>query len=191
MIISLEGLDNSGKTTVAEFLFDYYRKMGKKVFISKELTTEAGDIIKNSVTKGGLSPLVKTFLFAADRQIRLDQLNSNIDDPNVVIIFDRYLYSAVVYREAEEIDSAWVKDVNKFIPPSDFTFYIDITPEESIKRNTNTKFNIRYSLNQLEKIRKAYLKYVSLGELTPIDGMRELVKVQEDIIAVLDSKKVI
>lgn len=187
MIIVLEGIDNSGKTTVAELLYDYFSDKGIKVSISRELTTKVGELIKNSVSNEGLSPITKAFLFAADRQIRLEQLK-DINNSEEIIIFDRYLHSAVVYREAEGLEGSWVKELNRYIPSSDFSFYIDITPEESIRRNTDTKFNIHYTLDHLSKVRESYLNYVALGELTLIDGMRDIKCIQDEIIDTLKEK---
>lgn len=187
MIIVLEGIDNSGKTTIAKFLYDYFQSQGKRVTISRELTTKVGEVIKDCIKNEGLSSISKTFLFAADRQIRLEQLK-DIDNPDEITIFDRYLHSAIVYREAEGLNGVWVKEINRYVPKSDFSFYIDITPEESIKRNTDTKFNIPYTLTQLDKVRKAYLDYVNKGELTLINGMRNIEYVQNDIIKTLENK---
>ena len=64
--------------------------------------------------------------------------------------------------------------------------YIDITPEESLKRNTDTKFNIHYTLAHLEKVRNAYHKYVNLGEMMIIDGMRAIDDVLKDVIDVIE-----
>ena len=83
------------------------------------------------------------------------------------------------------MDGIWVKDVNKNIPKSDIAFYIDITPEESIKRNTDTKFNIHYSIEHLRRVRESYLKYVELGELILIDGMKDTKVVCDSVIDIL------
>lgn len=188
MIIVLEGIDNAGKTSIAEKLMDYYEKKGKIAILSKELTTKVGGTIKECLKDNELSPISKAFLFAADRQIRIEKLKEKIDKDNV-IIFDRYLYSAIAYREAENLSGNWVRELNKFIPKSDVCIYIDISPEESINRNTDKKFNIHYSLDKLKKIREAYLKYVNMGELILVDGMRDLDEVIDDIINILEEKE--
>jgi len=190
MIIALEGIDNAGKTTLAQMLTDEFVKVGKNAIVSKELTTEVGKLIKATIKTGILTPISKTFLFAADRQLRIEKLQEdNCFDE--IVIFDRYLHSAVVYREAEQLDGMWVKNVNKYIPKSDIAFYIDITPEESIKRNTDAKFNIHYSIEHLRRVREAYLNYVELGELILIDGMKNTRDVYGDIIDILRKRGVL
>ena len=190
MIIALEGIDNAGKTTLADRLTLEFARLGKRASVSKELTTEAGRIIMATTNPGDLSPISKTFLFAVDRQMRIEKLRED-NSFDEVVIFDRYLHSAIVYREAEHLDGLWVRNINKFIPKSDIAFYIDITPEESIRRNTDTKFNIHYSLDYLQRARESYLKYVRLGELILIDGMRDKEGVCYDAIAILRKRGIL
>lgn len=183
MIIVLEGIDNCGKTTTSELLSQYFKENGCSVYISRELTTNVGSLIKDASKTSPFSPIMKTFLFAADRQLRLEEIKaSNKYD---VYIFDRYLYSAIAYREAEGIDRRWVQEVNRFVPSFDIGFYIDISPEESIRRNSNTKFNIHYTLEYLSRVRKSYLQEVEDGNLIMVDGMCSSEDVYRQIIDAL------
>lgn len=190
MIIALEGIDNAGKTSVAQILEKKFIEKGKVTVVSKELTTSVGGLIKSSIKGEGLSPISKAFLFAADRQIRIESLYSH-DSFEHVVIFDRYLYSAIAYREAEGLEGSWVKDLNKYVPPSDFNFYIDITAEESIRRNTDKKFNIHYDVEYLKRVRESYLRYVNCGELIKIDGMAGINGAAVSIFEILTAKGVI
>lgn len=54
---------------------------------------------------------------------------------------------------AENIDKNWVKNINRIFREPDMIFYIDITPQESIRRNTDTKFNIIETEEYLQKVR--------------------------------------
>ena len=184
MIISFEGIDNAGKTTLAIQVVDHLKDLGYNVFLSKELTTDIGQLIKSNIKQGSLSPIMKSFLFAADRQIRIENLSNCFD--NSIVIFDRYLYSAIVYRELEGIDGEWIQELNKYIPKSDLNLYIDISPEESIKRTVKSKFNINYSLDQLSKARSLYNKYVDNGELVFINGMRDYCEVYKEVITIIE-----
>lgn len=188
MMIVLEGIDNCGKTTISDMLAKYYSKKGLTVLVSKELTTYVGTLIKEKFKSDSISPVVKTFLFAADRQIRLENIAKSAQQYDVLIM-DRYLYSAIVYREAEGIDGQWVNVVNKFIPEFDIGFYIDITPEESIRRNTETKFNIHYSIAHLARVRDSYLQKVNNTKLVKVNGMRSIDDVYTEIVNVLIERK--
>ncbi len=39
MLVILEELDNTGKTTIAKMLTQYYKMQGKNVILAKELST--------------------------------------------------------------------------------------------------------------------------------------------------------
>jgi len=95
MIIVLEGLDNSGKTFQSNVLKDFFVKNNKKAFVSKELTTDIGTLIRKYRGSEYFTPVLKTFLFAADRERRIAEIkkmNQNFD----AIIFDRYIHSAIM-----------------------------------------------------------------------------------------------
>ena len=199
MIIALEGIDNSGKTTIAKRLERDLVSKDYNVIISKELTSDVGKLLINKLKNKNVSSICKAYLFAADRQLRLEELGFEMvlpaacnqnglsnthrisEDCKTIYIFDRYVYSAIAYRESEGLDASWVEELNRFAPNADLNVYIDITPEESIERNSDKKFNIKYTLKQLELVRDCYLRYVKSGSMLYVDGMRNEDDVYEDV----------
>ena len=190
-IIIFEGLDNAGKTTLISSLYEKLFSQGFRVVQSKELSTMIGAAFKIGLQNGIYSPINKTLLFASDRQERIEEILE--DDSCDIVLFDRYYYSAIVYRMVEGLDESWIKAVNKFNPKEDLGFYIDITPEESFKRRIDTKFNLPYSLEQLKKIRGYYMRFVRDEQLLFIDGMRNkeevLAKVLETIYSFISDTR--
>lgn len=186
MIIVFEGLDNSGKTTQAELLLTHLIAQGHNVILSKELTTDVGRLLKSSFKEKIYSPIVKSYLFAADRQIRIEELQLRSDFENSIVIFDRYKHSAIAYRKSEGIDPDWVSVINKFVLPYDIGIYFDITPEESVRRNRADKMNIHYDLARLHAIRETYLDYVNTGELKLIDGTLPVEDVTKQILKYIE-----
>lgn len=172
MLVILEGLDNTGKTTIAKMLMQYYKIQGKNAILAKELSTPVGEQIKQLSKEGKLTPELKSYLFPADRRLLLDGLGKIKEED--IVIFDRYVPSAIAYRMADRIEKEWVQGINKNFPKHDLGFYIDITPDESIKRNTDQKFNIRYSHEHLERVRKAYKSILEEYSLEEIDGSQSI-----------------
>lgn len=80
MLISFEGLDNCGKTTIVGKLKKYYDGLNILTDFTREFETNIGREIKEMSKAGVLDPVLKTYLFAADRYIRtlLDQNNMNM-----------------------------------------------------------------------------------------------------------------
>lgn len=185
MIVIFEGLDNCGKTTLVEMIHEYYESKGINNEVSKEFGTNIGKEIKTMAKAGTLDPILKGFLFAADRYIRMRNITKN-DIESKVLLFDRYVPSAMAYRMAEGVDKEWVANLNSIFPKPDIGFFIDITPEESVRRNTDTKFNIKAPVEHLAKVREAYISILKENNLIPINGMQPIETIFEEVIDILE-----
>lgn len=186
MLVVFEGLDNCGKTTIVEKLKDYYTEQGIIAEFTREFETDVGKLIKKMSQENQLDSILKSYLFAADRQIRT-RIYSEEDYQNKIILFDRYYHSAVAYRMAEGISKEWVMSLNSVFKKPDIGFYIDITPEESVRRNTDSKFNIKASAEHLSKVRNAYLSFINDENLIYIDGMRDLESIYYDVLNYIEA----
>lgn len=188
MLIIFEGLDNCGKTTIAGMLKEYYESRDFQVEFTHEFETNIGLEIKKMAEEKKLDSILKSYLFAADRYIRLREYSEE-DFNNKIILFDRYFQSAIAYRTAEGIDPDWIKSINSIFRQADIAFYIDITPEESIRRNTDKKFNIIYSEECLKAVRNAYLSILKEYKMIFINGMRPIEKIFCDIVSHIEKYK--
>ena len=73
-------------------------------------------------------PDVMQLLYVANRyekKGRIEQLLA----AGAVIICDRYLASSIAYGEAQSVDGAWLREIQRFLPPPDLTILLDIAPE--------------------------------------------------------------
>lgn len=181
MLVIFEGLDNCGKTTLVQMIKDYYLKLGIDAEISKEFETNIGKELKKMAKEGTLDSILKAYLFATDRYIRMKNIKQD-DLKNKIMLFDRYVPSALAYRMAEGIDKNWVTNINSIFPKADIGFFIDITPHESVNRNTDTKFNIKATVEHLEKVRKSYLSILEENNLIYINGMQPIENIFCEVI---------
>lgn len=104
------------------------------------------------------------------------------DLENKIMLFDCYVPSAITYRMAECVDKNWVVNINSVFPKADIGFFIDITPDESVKRNIDTKFNIKSTLGHLNKVRNAYLSILDENKLIYINGMQPIEKIFDEVV---------
>lgn len=185
VLIIFEGLDNCGKTTLANMIKNFYLSNGVAAEISKEFETNIGIELKNMAAAGTLDPIIKTFLFATDRYIRMKNISEE-EYQTKILLFDRYVPSAIAYRMAENVDKKWVETINSIFPKADLGFFIDISPEESVKRNTNSKFNIISTPEHLKKVRDSYLSILDENNLIKINGMQPLEKIFDEIIKIIE-----
>lgn len=181
MLVIFEGLDNCGKTTLVQMIKDYYLKLGIDAEISKEFETNIGKELKKMAKEGTLDPILKAYLFATDRYIRMKNIDQE-DLKNKIMLFDRYVPSALAYRMAEGVDKNWVTNINSVFPKADIGFFIDITPNESVNRNTDAKFNIKSTPEHLEKVRSAYLSILDENNLIYINGMQPIENIFGEVI---------
>ena len=105
---------------------------------------------------------------------------------NKIMLFDRYVPSALAYRMAEGVDKNWVSNINSVFPKTDMGFFIDITPEESVNRNTDTKFNIKATSEYLGKVRNAYLSIFDENNLIYINGMQSIENIFVEVLGKIE-----
>lgn len=183
--IALEGIDNSGKTTVASLLVEKLNFIGINTILKNEFSSCYGSLLKARLysIESRPSPREKVLAFALDRLIRYEE----IDDSVEIVVWDRYVLSAVIYRSVEGVDENWVKSVNSIFPVPDLHFYIDVNPSASTSRGQLSGKGCPYNEDFLGRCRTEYLKYVSSGTLklidgeTPLDQVNKITKLVENI----------
>ena len=169
IFVTLEGIDNCGKTTLSKKLCKELSSQGKKVHCTRELiTTDVGDIVLDSFRKGiKLSPQLKALYFAADRQIRYEEIIKQDYD---VVIWDRYVYSSLVYREMESCNVAWVDEINKIFKVPELNIYMDVSLKTAMSRARENKRILPYTKKELGLCRGIYLRYVKENRLLQYQG---------------------
>lgn len=167
--IVLEGIDNSGKTTVSAELAKCLNSRGLRTLLRKEFSSCYGATLKERLYSKDCSPSSreKVLAFALDRLIRYEDIRDSDYD---VVVWDRYVLSAVVYRAVEGVDKNWVEGVNSIFPMPDLHLYIDVSPDISANRGLVSGKRCPYSKDFLARCRSEYLTYVASGVLRMVSG---------------------
>lgn len=167
--IAFEGIDNSGKTTVSDELVKLLNNRGLRTLLRKEFSSSYGATLKERLYSKDSSPSSreKVLAFALDRLIRYEEI-SDLDYD--VVVWDRYVLSAVVYRAVEGVDKNWVECVNSIFPMPDMYLYIDVPPDVSANRGLMSGKRCPYNEDFLARCRSEYLTYVALGVLRMVSG---------------------
>lgn len=172
MIISFEGVDDSGKSTLIKLLGSYIRNQGLKVASLSELNTShpINDLIKKN--KGGNSFDKVTQLLLIEsvrRELYLTKVKPLLDD-NYIIIYDRFIDSTIVYQNVlDNIPTGLIHFLNDLSVESvkpDLTFFIDISYEVYKSRKVGDDYNE----DDFNKIRNGYLDSftnIQLNEMSP------------------------
>lgn len=138
LLIALEGIDGTGKSTQAALLRDWLAGLGLEVLATKEPTGGPwGKKIRDSAISGRMAPQDELDAFVADRKAHVrDEIVPALRRGAAVVI-DRYYYSTVAYQGARGLPKAEVLAANRaFAPIPDVVFLFDLEPEAGLDRVT-------------------------------------------------------
>ena len=155
MLITLEGIDGGGKTTVAEGL-EAALPSERTVFTREPTGSWYGEAVERSIGDDDADPLAELFLYTADHADHLSRVvRPALSDGNVVIS-DRYSDSRYAYQGATldgTLDDPveYVRTVHEpFTRPPDATLYFDLPPDVGAERaGTTNKFETAAYLREV------------------------------------------
>lgn len=171
ILISLEGVEGSGKTTQLNFLADHLETMGRKVLKVREPGgTELGERVRTLLLeKDGakISPLGELFLYLTSRAQLVEEILRPALGAGFVILCDRYLDATVAYQGyGRGLDVGLIEQINRFIVGDalpDLTFLLDLEAEVGLSRISG-RGRDRLEAEGLafhERVRKGYLEVAS------------------------------
>ena len=159
----VEGVDGSGKTTQIALLAKWLSAAGHRVFLTEwnssalvKAATRAGK------KKNALTPMTFSLLHATDFA---DRLLYKIVPPlkaGMIVLADRYAYTAFSRDVARGVDRQWVRDLYSFAVKPDLAVYfrvpIDTSVDRLMARRVKLKFyeagmDMGWSSNALESFR--------------------------------------
>jgi dTMP kinase len=167
--VTLEGLDGSGKSSVASRLDHWLRSLGKWTLLTREPGgTEIGEVIRGLLF-GALSPsmVVETeaLLFAAARSQLVNEVLQPALQQGEIVICDRFADSSLAYQwggrglPLSEVKAAQRLAVRGCEP--DLKILLDLPPQVAMERksrgnDTTNRFDDE-ALAFHERVRDAYI----------------------------------
>src|SRR4029079_7195180 len=133
-LIAFEGLDQSGKQTQTELLRDRLKQEGHKarLFSFPDYATSIGEELARALQgEREYGPEVMQLLYVANRYERKPDLLRWLDG-GLILVCDRYTASSIAYGEGQALDSGWLQDMQRFLPPAALTILLDIAPETAV-----------------------------------------------------------
>lgn len=143
MLITLEGIDGAGKTTVWEAL----ENTVDAVFTKEPTDSWYGEGVARSLADENADPLAELFLYTADHADHLARVIRPALNRGEVVISDRYADSRYAYQGASlegvvPRPMEYVRGIHQpFTRPPDATIYLDVSPQLGAERaGTTDKF---------------------------------------------------
>jgi dTMP kinase len=159
----VEGIDGSGKTTQLGLLAKWLSAAGHSVVVtewnSSRLVKAA---TKTGKKKNTLTPMTFSLLHATDFA---DRLLYNIIPPlkaGMIVLADRYAFTAFARDAARGVERKWVRDLYSFAVRPDLSVYfrvpLDVSVDRLMARRVKLKFyeagmDMGWSSNSVESFR--------------------------------------
>ncbi len=190
MLVAFEGIDGAGKTTILELLKK--RKKASQYEFCEEFSSALGRDLHQILENKG-SDLIRTYFFAADRAWTYDNRTLPALKKHKIVIWDRYVDSALAYRYAEEnpegiIDYDFVHKINIPFKKPDLTFYFYIDEQTSWNRTMAQNRKNPYTVGFLNRVNEFYEHKVQEDSTyVEIDASQPLEQVYEAVNSILQA----
>lgn len=196
IIISFEGPDGAGKTTVLEQVLPVLQEKGYDIITTREpggveIAERIRDVILdvNHVAMDNKTELL--LYMAARRQHYVEKVLPALEAGKVVLI-DRFIDSSIAYQGAGRgLDKDIIRRLNDFATDGrkpDLTLYFDVESEIGLARiakNAEREVN-RLDLEKLDMHKRVREGYLALTEqekrIVTIDASRELAEVVSETL---------
>jgi dTMP kinase len=189
MLLTLEGLDGSGKTTAWRALRDRYPSA---VFTREPTDSWYGEAVARSIADDDADPLAELFLYTADHADHLSRVVRPALAEGSLVVSDRYSDSRIAYQAATlagHLDDpfAYVRSIHEpFSRPPDATLYLDVDPETAAERSGGTnKFE---RADYLADVRENYERLLAADpdRFVRVDATQSEAAVRDDVLAAVD-----
>ena len=197
MLVTIEGIDGAGKSTLVDGLRREYPGF---VYTREPTDGWTGRAIEKSVSADENNPMRDLFLFTADHANHLRETVKPALRDDKVVVCDRYIDSRAAYQaeateelleDGDEERVEWILDLHRgwsLFP--DLTLLLDIESEKAVKRLRESRDSeVKFEKKKfLRGVRENYLYLSNDERYRVIDANREKQKVLSDCVEVLEKE---
>jgi dTMP kinase len=141
----VEGIDGSGKTTQLGLLAKWLSAEGHRVFVTEwNSSALVKAATKTGKKKNALTPMTFSLLHATDFA---DRLLYKIIPPlkaGMIVLADRYAFTAFARDVARGVDRQWVRDLYSFAVRPDLAVYFRVTMDVSLDRLLARRVKLKF-----------------------------------------------
>lgn len=198
-LIVIEGLEGAGKSTAINTVIELLREKHIQTLTTREPGGTAigeilRDLIKNPEYRDVLDDRSELLLLYAARVQLLEEVIKPALRRGIWIIADRFELSTRAYQGGgRRLDQELIEQLSSFALKGfkpDLTLYLDITPEEGMKRvKSRGEFDRieQQSIDFFHRVHESYRHHVGMSSNTvTIDARQPLSKVQQAIQKAID-----
>jgi dTMP kinase len=207
-LIVVEGIDGSGKSTQLYLLKRWLEIGGYRLHFTE---WNSSPLVKSATRRGKqrrlLTPTTFSLLHAADFADRCERQILPLLHSGYLVLADRYIYTAFARDAARNCSTRWLRNLYRFAPVPDITFYFRAPLDGAVKRIMSGRPKLKYyeagmdlnlSLDRAESFRifqgrilAQYDEMIESDKFVVMDGtlpvnslqkqMRQMVKARIDL----------
>jgi len=189
LFVTFEGVDGSGKTTVANLVADYLRQQGLPVLLTAEPHTTF--IRQLLMTTDERTAWTETFLFLADRAEHVAKVIRPALQRGEIVLCDRFTDSTIAYQgfglglPVDLLRRLNDTATDELVP--NLTILLDIEPEIGLRRSQRKTIFERRSQEFHERVRYGCLWLASREphRIKVVDASQPLESVIEQTLQIL------
>lgn len=198
VLIVVEGIDGSGKSTQIHLLHRWLVSEGHKVFFSE---WNSSQLVKGTTRLGKkrktLTPTTFSLIHSTDFADRTEHQIIPALKAGAIVLADRYVFTAFARDVARGVSPKWVRNLYDFSVRPDIAFYFRVPLEVSLQRiltgRAQLKFyeagmdlglssDIRESFKLFQqRIMEQYDAMIDEFGLTVVDGTRSIEEQQAEV----------
>ncbi len=179
--IVIEGIDGAGTSTQVKLLVEEFAGRGFRIKSTFEPTGGPVGLLIRDILEKRIVPLRDVYkdehgerdtlalLFTSDRMDHIYREIIPAINNGESVVSDRYYHSTCAYQMRDEEHLKWIVNMNSKAIVPDLTIFLDLEPEESIKRiqsreqkeddfSADEGKDLYETLDQLKRIRASYMR---------------------------------
>jgi dTMP kinase len=139
-LIVLEGTDGVGRSTQVELLQNWLAVEGYGAISTEWKSSQlVSTVIDKAKSKNALNTITFSLLYASDLADRLHNIILPALRAGLIVIADRYYYTAFARDVVRGADRAWVRKLYGFAVEPDVVFYLKMPLERLLRRIITTR----------------------------------------------------
>ncbi len=145
LLIVVEGIDGSGKSTQLDLIRSWLLQEGHDVYFTE---WNSSGLIKSTTKRGKtkqiLTPTTFSLIHCTDFSDRLDHTITAPLEAGMIVLADRYVFTAFCRDVVRGVDRQWVRDLYSFAPRPDLALYFKVPMDVAIQRIFRGRPTLKY-----------------------------------------------
>ncbi len=144
-LIVVEGIDGSGKSTQIDLLYKWLQTQGRSVYFSEWNSSQLVKSTTKRAKKNKLfTPTTFSLLQATDFADRWENRILPLLKAGVIVLADRYAFTAFGRDVARGVDHQWVRNLYSFAMQPDISLFFRVPLDVAVKRITSARATLKY-----------------------------------------------